>query len=606
VVQDDPFRNNSVTKERSPSPEQDQHYTLELPGQRRLSEPHHVNVRWGVNSLRSEDAMSWQAEEELATQEEPMTTEENAASTTSIRGLQRDSLQIITNNMTSEQRWTAERNEVSKQISSANPKEVMVIDSEDEESNDIEGEEDEDFGLLLETLNSSSPAVERRQEPAKDMVEQPRRSKIPSPWRQNSKRLVYSDEISQFSSPPSPPLAGRVGLAKDVQPSSNQATTVRRIDTQEQTDNDGELSSWQIPQKSNFKPRARETGHLDLSGLLATSPGKPLPVLSKSSEPLHMKGKASSSKTISDSPESEDKGKMKFKETATPGFTPIPQKMGFNPRSRADLSSPVKPPSFLPSMFSGASSANQPASNPSLASSPPRIIKPLASSSPSRSNALPAHHTPTAAELSPSVCSPNSLRSAQVSPDEKENRGIESQILNWTKSLHNSSVPSSIEIPPMQPPASPVKSCLRSPLKTPCASFSSELRSTSPSKAVAFVSSSPMPSSPPERPLSSIIWSKDHWRLLDEIVQSWKPDKNSPNTEQRRRRNSTRVISKLLGKTVTSQGESMRLEQWHLEAVDEFRGHVPGWQEKIIAMRVFALLVGEERRSRGQDSEQFY
>jgi hypothetical protein len=59
------------------------------------------------------------------------------------------------------------------------------------------------------------------------------------------------------------------------------------------------------------------------------------------------------------------------------------------------------------------------------------------------------------------------------------------------------------------------------------------------------------------------------------------------------------VISKLLGKKVTSQGESMRFEQWHLEAVDEFRGWVPGWEEKVIAMRVFALIVGEERRASG-------
>mgnify|MGYP001420070626 FL=1 len=43
----------------------------------------------------------------------------------------------------------------------------------------------------------------------------------------------------------------------------------------------------------------------------------------------------------------------------------------------------------------------------------------------------------------------------------------------------------------------------------------------------------------------------------------------------------------------------MKLEQWHLEAVDEFRGCVPGWQEKVIAMRLFALLVGEERRAKG-------
>jgi len=43
----------------------------------------------------------------------------------------------------------------------------------------------------------------------------------------------------------------------------------------------------------------------------------------------------------------------------------------------------------------------------------------------------------------------------------------------------------------------------------------------------------------------------------------------------------------------------MMLQQWHLEVVDEFRGIVPGWEEKVIAMRVFACVVGEERRALG-------
>lgn len=79
---------------------------------------------------------------------------------------------------------------------------------------------------------------------------------------------------------------------------------------------------------------------------------------------------------------------------------------------------------------------------------------------------------------------------------------------------------------------------------------------------------------------------------------------SKPNTDAgtSRRRNSTRVISRLLGKTVRSQGESMVLEQWHLEAVDEFRREVPGWEEKIIAMRLFSLILTAERRARGVGS----
>lgn len=43
----------------------------------------------------------------------------------------------------------------------------------------------------------------------------------------------------------------------------------------------------------------------------------------------------------------------------------------------------------------------------------------------------------------------------------------------------------------------------------------------------------------------------------------------------------------------------MVLEQWHLEVVDEFREEVPGWEEEVIVKRVFALLIGEERRRLG-------
>ena len=85
---------------------------------------------------------------------------------------------------------------------------------------------------------------------------------------------------------------------------------------------------------------------------------------------------------------------------------------------------------------------------------------------------------------------------------------------------------------------------------------------------------------------------------LDSILQAWKPEHNdgSEDGPKGRRRNSTRVISRLLGRRVFSEGEEMRLKQWHLEVVDEFRGVVPGWEEKDIAMRVFALIVGGEHR----------
>ena len=50
---------------------------------------------------------------------------------------------------------------------------------------------------------------------------------------------------------------------------------------------------------------------------------------------------------------------------------------------------------------------------------------------------------------------------------------------------------------------------------------------------------------------------------------------------------------------VTSQGERMALEQWHLDIVDAFKRDVGGWPEDALAKRLFSLIVGEERRRSG-------
>lgn len=612
--QEDPFSSRSRSQQRSPSPEEKQQYSLDLPGQRRYSDPRLSNIRLEADSIMSDDAMSWQAEEEISLPEGTTSISNVAVPAASSRGSLLGTESSRHSELTSEQRYAAERAAVKKQIASADASKVIVIDSEDDDLNDRHGDDDEDFGLLLETLNSSSPAIQLPQEPLKDAFGKPRRSKIPSPWRKNSKRLVYSDELSQLNSPIAEGVALAKDLAKDVaSEAASQPVAVRRIVTPAYSDetDPADLSGWQIPQKSNFKPRVRES-NLDLSALLA-SPEKLLPVLTTSSRQPSSRQTSSSSRVPSDAKSREDTSELSENSPReATGLTPIPQKTAFNPRARAELSSsPVKQTSFAPTIFGGPMKENlpRPSARPRHFSSP--VSRPLSSSSPSRTNALPAHHTPSD-QLSPSVCSDEAHSSSLISNEENENQPTQNRTLKWTESLRLQSTVAAVQTP--LPTTSPTKSCLRSPLKTPSANSGSG--SASPSKAVTFVSSSPIPSSPVTAPLSATKWSKDHWRLLDSILQSWKPenqaspsssDSSASNSEEggsrseqpRKRRNSTRVISKLLGKNVSSQGEKMRFEQWHLEAVDEFRGCVPGWEEKVIAMRVFALIVGEERRALG-------
>ncbi|KAJ6786422.1 hypothetical protein PWT90_04044 [Aphanocladium album] len=90
--------------------------------------------------------------------------------------------------------------------------------------------------------------------------------------------------------------------------------------------------------------------------------------------------------------------------------------------------------------------------------------------------------------------------------------------------------------------------------------------------------------------LSQTAWTRQHWLLLDELIQV---RRQGPFEERYER-----CSDKYLGKTVKSQGEAMQLERWHLDCVDAFKAEVGGWDEGALAKRLFALLLGELRRNR--------
>lgn len=112
----------------------------------------------------------------------------------------------------------------------------------------------------------------------------------------------------------------------------------------------------------------------------------------------------------------------------------------------------------------------------------------------------------------------------------------------------------------------------------------------------------------PRHHLSPTQWSKDHWVRLDQLLQE-RRQSSGPLPFQLRHpgavalRKTADGRRALLGKQVTSvQGggaESMVLEAWHLDVVDAFRAEVGGWDEAVLARRLFALMLGEERRRAG-------
>jgi serine/arginine repetitive matrix protein 2 len=102
-----------------------------------------------------------------------------------------------------------------------------------------------------------------------------------------------------------------------------------------------------------------------------------------------------------------------------------------------------------------------------------------------------------------------------------------------------------------------------------------------------------------QTPLSQTVWSRRHWALLENIIQ------------YRRERafdfDFPRRADRYLGKTVrdsNSGGAAMVLERWHLDCVDAFRDIVGGWNEGVLAMRLFSLIMAAERRNRPRKAKE--
>lgn len=111
---------------------------------------------------------------------------------------------------------------------------------------------------------------------------------------------------------------------------------------------------------------------------------------------------------------------------------------------------------------------------------------------------------------------------------------------------------------------------------------------------VAMADASPLAKMRHPVPLSQASWTREHWLFLDELLQLRKRGPFDVGYERR--------ADKFLGKTVKSRGEAMMLERWHLDCVDAFKAEVGGWDEGVLAKRLFALIQGERRRRRNSES----
>ncbi|KAI0431315.1 hypothetical protein F5Y09DRAFT_304956 [Xylaria sp. FL1042] len=103
-------------------------------------------------------------------------------------------------------------------------------------------------------------------------------------------------------------------------------------------------------------------------------------------------------------------------------------------------------------------------------------------------------------------------------------------------------------------------------------------------------------SAPTTFALSQITWSRQHWLRLDEMLQLRRRDPLRFQQVCVLPPRDKRLSSILLGKEVAAQDARMILEPWHLEIVEAFKLEVGGWNERDLAKRLFALVIGEEKR----------
>ncbi|KAG9245787.1 hypothetical protein BJ878DRAFT_500016 [Calycina marina] len=570
--QDDPFSRHDPPEQRSPSLEENLTYTLGLPGKRSLTHSRLSAIMSGGLSQRSDDAMSWQAEDgiEVNAARTSLINDVNTSNNPgpSLGGVEAGQASAYGASGTMEETWAAAHTAVSRQVKEANTSKVIVINSDDEQEDEPSIEDN----LLLETINSS---------PMQDnsarinVAEKPLRGKLPSPWRKNSERLVYSDELSQLKASPK---ANPNAKAKE--------NTLAKDAVDESADLD--LSEYPIPQKAAFNAIMRTKTKAEIKQLLASSPGRPpLPVLPRSSpgeEPF-----AAMVRTFLPSTEVRRTQEHLVNIPQKAGFAPRIQRRPSNGFEASLISSPAKS-----GLKSGSNFDACPGNTPKVHSPP--TPKPASSSSGSQplKEVSPRRTNPSKLQIQrpppePAASDESSQADESSSMISDDEESINRRTVKWTETALFTSTQKTSYV-------SPTKPCLRSLVKTPRAGSAD---SQSPVKSVAWVSSSPIPLSPINEPFSATTWTRNHWVLLHSIVNTHKPENQA--SEQRRRKNDTRVISKLLGKWVSSKGEKMKLEQWHLEAVDQFRGEVPGWDEGIIAMRVFSILIGEVYRAKMAD-----
>jgi serine/arginine repetitive matrix protein 2 len=551
---EDPFAEDGSRQLRSPSPEDKENYTLEVPAPPNSAVGNTSMVNESIP--RSENEMSWQAEYPVVQNHDttsPLTSNDSRAIS-------------FVNQQDQEDIWAEEWQGGSRQIRSASTSPIVVINSDplkdDSDDEDIWAAEARHSSSVLRERDREEEQVQSLQQTPQEEPapgDKPRRSKIPSPWRKNSKRLVYSDELAEPSSPTHQKKSESTLFVRPAIPPPTPlgAHHARVATAREESvlDESMEMSAmWKIPQKMNFapKPRQRDAAGLDLSALLASSPAKisvdgSLFGTSRRSSVGSCEGEEIWKKWPSELVEEQKKSQRGDDEPSPKDYDDEAmeeeeelEKESYLSHSQSDhdvtpTSSPIQQnygifanrPSLTPSAH------QKPYGQPSVFNSHNTYVSPLKS----------CLHTPSASPTK------RVLFSATTTEDDTTQLTLSSTV--------------------------------------------STSQSESPEHSAY---SPPIPQSPAPSPLSSTTWSKAHWKLLQAIYRDYKAYPPSAADLAHADRNARQ--SEFVGKTIYSRGEELTLKAWHMEVVRLFREEVEGWEEGVVAKRVFALVIGERVKER--------
>jgi serine/arginine repetitive matrix protein 2 len=520
--------------------------------------------------------------------------------------------------------------------------------SEDQEMEDQapELDEEEDIWAIEAQRPTPGKAAQPRREP---IVEPPRRSKIPSPWRRNSKRLVYSDELHRLSEENAPQSeADELSMLSQQnrpkpQVASQKLAPPKNVDLSEFFSSPATLPDAQdagfglfkaldapsLEQGSGFGRSVRGLPPVGsasqrkqpFGGSRASQPPQPVqqkvPQMFQRGRNLLDVNNAFTSAPPTTNP---------LAQSSSPGtpervkFAHVPQKTNFTPRSRLAGNNLFQPPASkslfgsnpVPVFSVEAAEDDQDEQDvsmlddssfiqPQLKPLPSRAMSPSKSSfrsplkpkTPGRvveftsSTLSPLSQAQVRAERRASASpekqlSPVSSHGSSVSIEDKENQQSESELEQETISA-SASASASMRASPQ-----------RRPVLAPPTSFTNILANTNPRP----------PSPTKNQKLSRTEWTRDHWVRLDQLLQARRQGvlqfqlqlAHAPSLAGKKR---SPEGQRLIGKKVSSQGEEMLLEDWHIDIVDAFCAEVGGWEADDIARRLFAAMVGEERRRLG-------